>query len=97
MSRYDPNLLQNNTFIANTAIKSGGALKLLFQYQELNPVENDTSVYINNTDSKGQALHEGKLSTYRLSFYNVLVNDKVQNDQDLDLWVSNSSLTVSSI
>ena len=90
---YNYNVLQNNSFISNTATKSGGALKLLFIYEELNPVANDTSVFINNSDSKGQAIDAAKLSAYTFSFYDIIVAINDDDEENLESWVSNSSLT----
>jgi len=92
--------LKNNTFISNTATKSGGAIKVLFEYDQLNTVADDTSVFTDNSDSKGLAIYEGKLAYYLLSFYNILSNNSdetIATDQNLDQWVRNPNFTVNEI
>ena len=81
-------------FSNNKASNSGGALKLLFRSSELNEDPTQPFVFVNNNDSKGLSISEGRPSYYVFSFYNVNVEKNFDEFDNIQSWVENPQKTV---
>lgn len=73
----------------------GGALKLFFDYSQLNEDQSKPSIFSNNVDFENASISTRIPAYYIFSFYEVIIETTFVGNENLTEWVENRDKTVS--